>query len=142
MPPGPGEVQGVLEPSRGGRQGHLCTALGHQHVPRWQPRPGVSTWSLVATWTVDTYMASLAAQAGTPPWLYMSALATQNRLFPSTHTHTHPQVFGSTSLHNAQTIPLLFLSHLSTTYLHMVWFPCEQPLHGRLLGVSLPAHAT
>lgn len=58
------------------------------------------------------------------------------------HTHTHPQVFGSTSLHNAQTIPLLFLSHLSTTYLHMVWFPCEQPLHGRLLGVSLPAHAT
>ena len=54
----------------------------------------------------------------------------------------HPHISSSTSSHNAQIVLLIFLSHLSTTYVHMVWFPCEQPLHGRLLGVSLPAHAT
>ena len=32
----------------------------------------------------------------------------------------HPRVSGSTSLHNAQTVLLLFLSHLCDKYLHIV----------------------
>uniref|UniRef100_A0A8C6HZB1 Tetratricopeptide repeat protein 27 n=1 Tax=Mus spicilegus TaxID=10103 RepID=A0A8C6HZB1_MUSSI len=62
LSPGParvccaGEVQGLaLSSAEAGKGwGQLCTALGCQHSPKQQPSPGMSTWSLVATWAIDT----------------------------------------------------------------------------------------
>lgn len=48
----------------------------------------------------------------TTPWHHIVGLATHNRLLL--------WVSSSTSLHNAQAAPLLFLSHLTTTSSHMV----------------------
>lgn len=35
------------------RQGYVRAALGHQHGPRKQPRPGTSTWPLMVTRVMD-----------------------------------------------------------------------------------------
>ena len=43
--------------------------------------------------------------------------------YPQEAIPFYPHVSTSTSLHNVQTFLLLFLSHLSTTYLHMVVAP-------------------
>lgn len=38
----------LLSAAGGEEQGQFCTTLGHQHGPRQQPKPGMSTWPLVA----------------------------------------------------------------------------------------------
>lgn len=46
-------------------------------------------------------------------------------------TPFHPRVFSSVSCHNAQTVPLVFLSHLSTIELHIQY---AAPATGGPLG--------
>ena len=42
----------------------------------------------------------------------------------------HPRVSSSISLHDAQTVLLLFFSHVSTTYLHIVVAPIRHGPRG------------
>ena len=85
-----------------------------------------STWPLVVTWAMDIdadpdaawpqtqTWPSADAQGRILPWPQVAAQAAGLRLFLSTLDSLVPP------LHSTQTVLLLFLSHLSTTHLHVV----------------------
>lgn len=98
--------------------GQHCTAPGHQHGPRQQPRPGTSAWLLVVTPATDINRFQPLQGHGPrhgPGWQHgpgsYNGLRWQHRLLTS---------ICSTTFHHTQTIPLKFLSHISTTYLHII----------------------
>lgn len=85
--------------------------LPRQHGLRQQPRAQTSEWPLVATWAIDTRH----GPGGSPGFDTTMALGdfTGSSCLPvSRHLH----ISSFTSLHNAQSTWLSFLSHLSTTY--------------------------
>ena len=110
-------------------QGQLGAALKHQHSFRQQPRPQTSAWPLVETWTMDVGTDACcgrvmdADMALVAQWLrHHYGLKCQHGPLTTSCSHICG-VSSSVSLHTAQTILLLFLYHLSITYLLIVVVP-------------------
>lgn len=99
MPPGP-----AIPQCPGKRWGQFCIALRHQHDPRWQPNPGISTYPLVTVLrcclATDSDTAGMEAQARPPPWCQVVSL-----------------VSSSTSLHCVHILLIYFLFYFSNIYL-------------------------
>lgn len=92
----------------------LCTVLGHQHCPRWWPRPGTCIHLVFG---------------GNRPLLLQDPRPRHGPWQQHGPEHHHglssgcslgvpplPHISSSASLHSAQTNPLLFLACLSPTY--------------------------
>ena len=96
-------------------RGQLYTALGYQHGPWWQTRAETSAGPLVVAWTTDI---------DTNLYCYMAVDPGKASGGRAGYSHQavshHIGISSFTSLHNAQTVLLLFLSHLSTTCLHII----------------------
>lgn len=99
MHPGP-----AIPQCPGKRWGQFCIALRHQHDPRWQPNPGISTYPLVTVLrcclATDSDTAGMEAQARPPPWCQVVSL-----------------VSSSTSLHCVHILLIYFLFYFSNIYL-------------------------
>lgn len=92
-----------------------------------------TTWPLVVTWAMDSDTDMI--------WDFTMALGGLAG-YSYQAVPLYPHVSRSTSLHRAQTVLLLFLSHLSTLYLHFV---VTHASHRHILGgVSecLPAYSS
>lgn len=95
---------------------HVIMALGYQQGFGWWPRQQTSTWPLVVAQTAHDIVSG-----GIPGHI--------QQLVPH-----HSHISSSTSLHSTGNILLLFLSHLSTTYLLIIVTPPLRPL-----AVFIPA---
>lgn len=109
-------------------RGHLCITLGYQHdVPGGKPRPETSAWPLMVT-SVTSIITDPCCYMATDPDMAPSGSVDQKLHYDLRWQHQavpqNPQVPNSTVPHNAQPILLLFLSHLSTTYLQILTAPC------------------
>jgi hypothetical protein len=90
--------------------GQFCTALGHQHGPRWQPRLGTSAWPLVVTRTPTA--------AG--PYTWPSIMASGDSTGYSHQAVLHYlRISSSISLHCAHTILILSLPSLHHLLAHL-----------------------
>lgn len=87
-------------------QGQVCTAL------RRKPRRGTSAWALVETWVKDIGADSCCFRAKDPDKTFSTgwdlAMASDgSRSHSPEALPPHPHISSSSSLHNAQTVPLL-----------------------------------
>jgi hypothetical protein len=93
----------------------FCTAFRHQHVPRRQPRPGMSAWLLVVTdpcccRTTDPGIAP-GGSTGQDPTMVPDSITSYSH--QATHTTAYPRVSSPASHHCAHILLFLFLLHLS-----------------------------
>lgn len=128
--------------------GQLYTALRHQHGRRLQQRSGMSAWSLVVLLAIDIDPDLWCCMAtgldyGRHPDMALNSSVGQDFTMASGgkagYSHLavplHSPVSSSIFLHNAQTTLLLFLTHLSTIYLHTVAAPAVDHPASRSLGI-------
>jgi hypothetical protein len=113
-------ARSALPQCSGKRWGQFFTAHRQQHIPRQQPRPGISTWSLVVTdpcchRAIDPDVAT-GGNTGQNPTMALGGITCYSH-----HAVPHYRpVSTSASLHCAHILLFLFLSHFSTTYL-LLW---------------------
>lgn len=115
--------------ARGGEEwGRLWAALGHQHGPMQQPRPGTSAWLLVVTCAtnIDSDLCcckstdsdlELSGPTGLDITMASDGSAGLSHVSPF---RISPRVSSLTCLHSAQIILLLFSS---TPYLSIIVTP-------------------
>lgn len=124
LSPPPGQIYSAAQVR--GRVGEPFTDLEHPYGPRQQPRCGMSEWPLVLTWAKDIHTDPRCCMAMDPdkaPSISMGWGFTKGSGGRAGYSHQavprHPHISSSFFLHSAQTILLLFPSHLSTTSLHI-----------------------
>lgn len=97
--------------------GQFCTALRHQHVPRQQPKPGMSVWPLVKTdpsccRATGPDVAHIGSRSQNPTMVPQGITSYSHRAVP-----LYPPVSSSASLHCAHVLLFLFVLHFFTTAL-------------------------
>lgn len=113
-----------------------CTAVGHQHGPRLQPIPGMSAWPLVVTWATDIDTNRCHCMTMDPDVTVSSSLGRDFMASDGGAGYSQqaiPRLSRPTSLHSAQIILLLFLSHLHHTLAHCSGSHCVFSLEGLFL---------
>lgn len=107
--------------------------------------PWTYTWSQVAAYTRDVWMifsGNMSYKHHHRPWLVHGPKPKYNPQQERHHGHSSPPFslqFCPSSLHNAQTALLLFLSYLSTAYMHIAVTPgVGWPLGWWVSGCTLP----
>jgi hypothetical protein len=101
------------------RKGQLSPALGHQHGSRLQPRPGWSAWPLLVTWRMEIDTDPCCCRAMELDMVFgRTSFLSQVAVYQA--VSSHPSVSSSVSFYSAPTVLVLFLSCLSTSYLHLV----------------------
>lgn len=86
-------------------------ALGHQHGPRWWPRPLASACHFIISEATNINTEPGCSRAMGPDMTLSYSLGLDITLVPSVRQVTN---IRTTSYHNTRTILLLFLSHFST----------------------------
>lgn len=103
--------------------GQLCAVLGHLHSPSWQPRPGMSARPLVVTGATDIHPDPCCYSDVDPDMTLSGSMSRDISRASVGSAGSYIRLFLSTlvspllPLFAAQTLPLLFLAQLSTTFL-------------------------